>query len=96
MSVKELTNARTFDEFGHPIAGGLHDLALGPADEGNGVPCVTCHRTGVDCPGHVGHIRLAAPCMNPTFFQTTIMVGVPSVDRRRCSCCAAPVSTAVD
>ena len=74
MSVKELTNAKTFDEFGHSIAGGLHDLALGPPEEGGTRDCITCNRFASDCNGHVGHITLAAPCMNPTFFQTIIMV----------------------
>jgi hypothetical protein len=33
MSIKKLSNCRTFDEFGHAEDGGLHDPAMGPASD---------------------------------------------------------------
>lgn len=33
LSVKQITHPQVFDSLGHPISGGLHDLALGAFDK---------------------------------------------------------------
>ncbi|KAK9471333.1 uncharacterized protein V1510DRAFT_431410 [Dipodascopsis tothii] len=66
LSVKQITNAQVFDSLGHPISGGLYDLALGAYDK---TPCATCRLDQRFCPGHIGHIELPIPVYNPLFFS---------------------------
>lgn len=42
-----------------PKDGGLLDLRMGPCDSTR--KCLTCGGTNKECPGHFGHIELAAP-----------------------------------
>ncbi|KAK9466231.1 hypothetical protein V1512DRAFT_276670 [Lipomyces arxii] len=66
LSVKQITHPQVFDALGHPMAGGLHDLALGAFDR---TPCATCRLDQRFCPGHMGHIELPIPVYNPLFFS---------------------------
>ncbi|KAK9241224.1 hypothetical protein V1525DRAFT_392485 [Lipomyces kononenkoae] len=66
LSVKQITHPQVFDSLGHPISGGLHDLALGAYDK---TPCATCRLDARFCPGHIGHIELPIPVYNPLFFS---------------------------
>ncbi|KAK9479521.1 hypothetical protein V1514DRAFT_351304 [Lipomyces japonicus] len=66
LSVKQITHPQVFDSLGHPISGGLYDLALGAYDK---TPCATCRLDSRFCPGHIGHIELPIPVYNPLFFS---------------------------
>ncbi|KAK7204850.1 hypothetical protein BZA70DRAFT_248940 [Myxozyma melibiosi] len=66
LSVKQITHPQVFDSLGHPISGGLHDLALGAFDK---QPCATCRLDSRFCPGHLGHISLPIEVYNPLFFS---------------------------
>ncbi|KAJ3188681.1 hypothetical protein HDU85_004395 [Gaertneriomyces sp. JEL0708] len=67
LSVKQITNPQLFDNLDHPNKGGLYDPALGPLDKGNS--CGTCSLGYFSCPGHFGHVDLAAPVYNPITFR---------------------------
>ncbi|CAI2330079.1 unnamed protein product [Caenorhabditis sp. 36 PRJEB53466] len=69
LSVLRITQTKTFDEVGHPIAGGLYDPILGPDNVFD--KCNTCNQYERHCPGHMGHIQLAVPVFNPLLFQFT-------------------------
>ncbi|KAL6705723.1 hypothetical protein ACN47E_006512 [Coniothyrium glycines] len=67
LSVKRITNPTTFDTLLHPVAGGLHDGALGAFLDN---PCATCGLTTfLGCPGHCGHIELPVPVYHLTFLD---------------------------
>ncbi|KAF1923452.1 beta and beta-prime subunits of DNA dependent RNA-polymerase [Didymella exigua CBS 183.55] len=67
LSVKRITNPTTFDSLLHPVAGGLHDAALGAFLDN---PCSTCRLTTMlGCPGHCGHIELPVPVYHLTFMD---------------------------
>ncbi|XP_033736783.1 DNA-directed RNA polymerase I subunit RPA1-like [Pecten maximus] len=72
LSVKEITNAQTFDSLAHPCSGGLYDSALGPTDRDD--VCGTCGQNFVHCPGHMGHIVLPLPVYNPVYFSTLYQI----------------------
>jgi len=60
MSVCQIEYAETMDEQRQrPREKGLNDPKLGSIDRG--YRCGTCEENMVDCPGHFGHIELAAP-----------------------------------
>ncbi|KAM0687678.1 hypothetical protein COBT_001079 [Conglomerata obtusa] len=63
-SAATITSPVTFDTFGHPLHHGLYDPRLGPLTEKSG-PCATCHLGYHECPGHIGHIPLPYPVLNP-------------------------------
>lgn len=63
---KQITNPTVFDNLGHPISGGLYDLALGAFLKNL---CTTCGLDEFGCPGHQGHIELPVPVYNPLFFN---------------------------
>ncbi|CDK29787.1 unnamed protein product [Kuraishia capsulata CBS 1993] len=65
VSAKQITNPTVFDNLGHPINGGLYDLALGAFLRNL---CATCGLNDKFCPGHQGHIELPTPVYNPIFF----------------------------
>ncbi|TPX70811.1 DNA-directed RNA polymerase [Spizellomyces sp. 'palustris'] len=67
LSVKQITNPLLFDNLNHPTKGGLYDPCLGPHDKG--ASCGTCSLGYFSCPGHFGHIDLAAPVYNPITFR---------------------------
>lgn len=62
---KQIINPTVFDQLGHPISGGLYDLALGAFLRNL---CATCGLDERLCPGHQGHIELPVPVYNPMFF----------------------------
>ncbi|UCS19905.1 uncharacterized protein HLK63_E05181 [Nakaseomyces glabratus] len=66
LSAKRITNPTVLDNLGHPISGGLYDLALGAFLRNL---CGTCGLDEKFCPGHQGHIELPVPCYNPLFFN---------------------------
>ena len=66
LSAKQVTNPTVLDNLGHPIQGGLYDLALGAFLKNL---CTTCGLDEKFCPGHQGHIELPVPCYNPLFFN---------------------------
>ena len=66
LSAKQITNPTVLDNLGHPISGGLYDLALGAFLRNL---CSTCGLDEKFCPGHLGHIELPVPCYNPLFFN---------------------------
>jgi DNA-directed RNA polymerase subunit A' len=64
-SVAEISVPETYDEDGQPIRGGLMDPRLGTIEPGQ--RCETCGNTSARCPGHFGHIELAAPVIHIAF-----------------------------
>ncbi|NKQ38603.1 MAG: DNA-directed RNA polymerase subunit A' [Methanosarcinales archaeon] len=65
MSVTQIITADTYDDDGFPIDMGLMDLRLGVIDPG--LKCKTCGSKAGECPGHFGHIELAAPVIHIGF-----------------------------
>uniref|UniRef100_A0A2M4B8J3 DNA-directed RNA polymerase subunit n=1 Tax=Anopheles marajoara TaxID=58244 RepID=A0A2M4B8J3_9DIPT len=68
ISVAKVTLARSFDELGHPLRGGLYDPAMGPSNRGE--ICLTCARDELHCEGHFGHIEIDLSVYNPFFVRT--------------------------
>src|SRR5512139_3983737 len=64
-SVVEVQTPDTYDEDGAPITTGLMDGRFGTLEPRQ--RCKTCGNTAVRCPGHFGHIELAAPVVHPSF-----------------------------
>src|SRR5271157_3373483 len=62
MSVTKVITADTYDDDGYPIDMGLMDPRLGVIDPG--LRCRTCGGRPGECPGHFGHIELAAPVIH--------------------------------
>ncbi len=62
MSVAKIITPETYDDDGFPIEGGLMDPRLGVIDPG--LRCKTCGGKAGECPGHFGHIELAAPVIH--------------------------------
>ncbi len=62
MSVAKIVTPETYDDDGFPIEGGLMDTRLGVIDPG--LKCKTCGGKAGECPGHFGHIELAAPVIH--------------------------------
>jgi DNA-directed RNA polymerase I subunit RPA1 len=69
MSVKKITSAIAFDHMNNPMPGGLHDKALGVSPFDSLSSCETCGLQQTKCPGHCGHIQLAAPIYNSFLFK---------------------------
>jgi DNA-directed RNA polymerase I subunit RPA1 len=67
ISVKQITSPVTFDALNNALPGGLYDPALGPTQPHT--KCITCGQDQTDCPGHVGHVELAAVVYHPLLFQ---------------------------
>ena len=66
LSSRLITNPSVFDSLGHPVNGGLYDLALGAFLKNL---CSTCGLDEKFCPGHQGHIELPIPVYNPLFLN---------------------------
>jgi|Deesub1362A_J573_1020465.scaffolds.fasta_scaffold00135_63 DNA-directed RNA polymerase subunit A' len=62
MSVTKIITPETYDDDGFPIEAGLMDPKLGVIDPG--LKCKTCGGKAGECPGHFGHIELAAPVIH--------------------------------
>ncbi len=71
-SVCEVLLPLSFDRFGHPIVDGLYDLRMGAFDKNQ--QCGTCGLYDLSCPGHVGHIRLSAPVVNPLMYDLLLLL----------------------
>ncbi len=65
LSVTKIITADTYDDDGFPIDMGLMDTRLGVIDPG--LECPTCGQHSGSCPGHFGHIELAAPVIHVGF-----------------------------
>ncbi len=65
MSATKIITADTYDDDGFPIDMGLMDPRLGVIDPG--LECKTCGQHSGACPGHFGHIELAAPVIHVGF-----------------------------
>ncbi len=65
LSVADIQTADTYDEDGAPITSGLMDGRLGTLEPRQ--RCRTCGNTAIRCPGHFGHIELAAPIIHVEF-----------------------------
>eukprot|EP00898_Chlorokybus_atmophyticus_P009008 jgi/Chlat1/9108/Chrsp97S08381 len=70
ISVKRITNTAQFDSLKNPAPDGVYDPALGPLDQNS--RCTTCRLRYAHCPGHFGHIELAAPVYHPLVFMTML------------------------
>ncbi|MHC1635867.1 MAG: DNA-directed RNA polymerase subunit A' [Candidatus Methanospirareceae archaeon] len=62
MSATKIITPDTYSEDGFPIDMGLMDQRLGVIDPG--LRCKTCGGKAGECPGHFGHIELAAPVIH--------------------------------
>ncbi|MCJ7634905.1 DNA-directed RNA polymerase subunit A', partial [Candidatus Bathyarchaeota archaeon] len=80
LSVAEVLMADTYDEDGMPIANGLMDGRFGTLEPRQ--RCKTCGNTAARCPGHFGHIELAAPVVHTSFAK--LIYKLLSVTCRSC------------
>lgn len=69
LSVCKIVDPVAFDHLNNPTKQGLHDKKLGVSPFDHKSSCPTCGMTVNYCPGHVGHIELAAPIYNPFLFK---------------------------
>ena len=65
-SVVEITTTDMFDK-GVPKSNGLYDLRMGSIDKR--YTCQTCNQDLINCQGHFGHIALAVPMYNISYFK---------------------------
>jgi DNA-directed RNA polymerase II subunit RPB1 len=65
-SVVEITTTDMFDK-GVPKSNGLYDLRMGSIDKR--YKCQTCNQDLINCQGHFGHIVLAVPMYNISYFK---------------------------
>ncbi len=70
-SVVEVTVPDTYDG-NIPKVNGLFDLRMGVID--SGILCDTCENKDKDCPGHIGHIKLALPVYYHQYIKRIINV----------------------
>ncbi len=71
MSVAEIKHEKPYEN-GIPKHESIADRRLGA--NGLQFPCLTCYCDDKSCPGHFGHIELAAPVFNIGFLNTTLKV----------------------
>ncbi|KAG0439040.1 DNA-directed RNA polymerase I subunit 1 [Dictyocoela muelleri] len=67
-----INNVTTFDTFGHPLPGGIHDPLLGPLPGDS--HCKKCNLSFIDCPGHFGRIELEEIVVNPLCVQHVLRI----------------------
>ena len=80
LSATKVITADTYDDDGYPIDMGLMDPRLGVIDPG--LECRTCGQHSGSCPGHFGHIELAAPVIHVGF--TTLIRRLLRATCREC------------
>jgi len=80
ISATKVITADTYDDDGYPIDMGLMDPRLGVIDPG--LECRTCGQHSGSCPGHFGHIELAAPVIHVGF--TTLIRRLLRATCREC------------
>lgn len=68
VSVKRITEPKSFEKAGAIHPEGLYSNALGPVKKFE--LCTTCGLSDMACPGHFGHVELSVPCYNPMLVQT--------------------------
>lgn len=66
----QITEPVAYDNLSTPIKGGLHDPHLGVSAYDKFTTCAYCGQDSDNCPGHFGHIDLAAPVYNPFHCKT--------------------------
>lgn len=54
------------------VQDGVNDSRLGVV--GKNIKCDTCHQKILDCPGHIGIIKLEVPFINPRFIKHVISI----------------------
>jgi DNA-directed RNA polymerase I subunit RPA1 len=69
LSAVEVFNPSCFNMLGHPSENGLYDLRMGAFTDRDHQVCATCHLTIDYCSGHIGHIRLPIPVINPMYYH---------------------------
>ncbi|XP_037093253.1 DNA-directed RNA polymerase I subunit RPA1-like [Pollicipes pollicipes] len=83
LSKVEITSTVSVNDLHQPLPGGLYDLRMGPYMRDFGV-CGTCSLNFLHCPGHIGHIELVVPVINPLFRSVAL-----SLLSRTCLNCSA-------
>ena len=71
MSVCEVTTTTLYQNT-LPRANGLLDVRMGTCDRR--IRCGTCKQDIIRCPGHHGHIELAAPIYHVTYISTLVKI----------------------
>lgn len=64
LSKVKVTNKVAINDLGQPLPDGLYDLRMGPYMRDYGI-CASCNMNFEHCPGHIGHIELELPVLNP-------------------------------
>jgi DNA-directed RNA polymerase beta' subunit len=72
ISVKKVTEPKSFEKAGALNEDGLYSRALGPIKRFD--TCTTCHQTDIYCPGHYGHVELVVPVYHPMLVQTMYQI----------------------
>lgn len=72
ISVKEITQQKSFEKSSALHPDGLYSLALGPIKRFE--VCTTCQLTDLNCPGHFGHIELSVPVFHPMLIRTLYQI----------------------
>ncbi|CAG0897253.1 unnamed protein product [Cyprideis torosa] len=73
VSVVSVNNDQYSDIFNRPTDGGVYDLAMGPSATDDDL-CKTCGETSHFCSGHLGHIELPVPVLNPVLSDAILKV----------------------
>lgn len=68
ISVKQITEQKSFEKASTLHPDGLYSPALGPIKRFD--ICTTCQLTDLNCPGHFGHIELPVPVFHPMLIRT--------------------------
>lgn len=72
ISVKKITEPKSFEKAGVVHEDGLYSRALGPVRKFE--ICTTCGLSDINCPGHYGHIELSVPVYHPMLVQTMYQI----------------------
>ncbi|GAB4824483.1 DNA-directed RNA polymerase III subunit 1, variant 2 [Ancistrocladus abbreviatus] len=72
-----------YDSLRKPLANGLLDPKMGPANKNSGL-CMTCQGNVADCPGHFGCFTLELPVYNVGYFG--VILDILKCICKSCSC----------
>lgn len=72
VSVKKITDPKSFEKGGAVSPEGLYSPALGPSKRFD--LCNTCGLSGFNCSGHYGHIDLSVPVYHPMLVQVLYQI----------------------
>ncbi len=72
LSVCRVDNPESFNQLWHPNPGGLYDLRMGPFSDRGDLSCGTCLLRSEHCPGHLGHVELPLPVVNPLYIREVL------------------------